>query len=70
MPGRVFTDPVTLDFESVAGLPPMTVPLAAYVENLAAAFAPYTATHHTVTGHVVRIDGDRATVHAHVRAEH
>ncbi|GIJ45635.1 hypothetical protein Val02_25210 [Virgisporangium aliadipatigenens] len=70
LPGLVLTDPVTLDFESVAGIPPMTVPLADYVGILAGAFAPYAATHHAITGHVVTVDGDRATIHAHVRAEH
>ena len=70
LPRRVFTDPLTLDFGSVADIPPMTVPLGDYVETLRAAFAPYVATHHAVTGPVVEIDGDRATIHAHVRAEH
>ncbi|HEX6345632.1 nuclear transport factor 2 family protein [Umezawaea sp.] len=70
LPGLVFTDPVTLDFESVAGIPPMTVPLADYVQVLRGAFAPFTATHHAITGHVVEVDGDTATIHAHVRAEH
>ncbi len=70
LPGLVFTDPLTLDFGSVADIPPMTVPLADYVETLRAAFAPYVATHHAITGPVVAIDGDRATIHAHVRAEH
>lgn len=70
LPGRVFTDPLTLDFSSVGDIPPMTTPLADYVEILRASFAPYTATHHAITGHVVEIDGDTATVHAHVRAEH
>jgi hypothetical protein len=69
-PGRVFTDPLTLDFESVAGIPPMTVPLGDYLEILRQSFEPYAATHHVITGHVVGIDGDRATIHAHVRAEH
>ena len=70
LPGRVFTDPLTLDFESVAGIPLMTVPLADYLESLRTAFAPFLATHHAITGHVVEIDGDSATIHAHVRAEH
>jgi hypothetical protein len=70
LPRRVFTDPLTLDFGSVADIPPMTVPLGDYVETLRAAFAPYVATHHAITGPVVEIDGDRATIHAHVRAEH
>ena len=70
LPGLVFTDPLTLDFSSVADIPPMTTPLGEYVEILRASFAPYTATHHVITGHVVTVDGDRATIHAHVRAEH
>ena len=70
LPGLVFTDPLTLDFKSVAGLPPTTMPLAEYIETLRSAFAPYAATHHAITGHVIDIDGDRATIHAHVRAEH
>ena len=70
LPGRVFTDPLTLDFESVTAMPPMTVPLAGYVEVLRASFAPWAATHHVISGHVVDLDGDRATIHAHVRAEH
>lgn len=70
LPGLVLADPVTVDFESVAGMPPMTVPLGDYVEALRGSFASFTATHHTITGHVIDIDGDRATIHAHVRAEH
>ncbi|WP_305784619.1 nuclear transport factor 2 family protein [Symbioplanes lichenis] len=70
LPASVFTDTVTLDFSSVVGLPEMTVSLADYIGVLAATFAPFEATHHAITGHVVDIDGDTATVHAHVRAEH
>ena len=70
LPGLVFTDPLTLDFEAVAGIPPTTTSLDDYVAIIRASFAPYAATHHAITGHVVGIDGDRATIHAHVRAEH
>lgn len=70
LPSLVYADSVTLDFSSVIGLPPTTVPLDAYVHVLGQAFAPFSATHHTITGHVVDIDGDRAALHAHVRAEH
>ena len=48
----------------------MTAPVRDFVEHTRAAFASYTATHHAITGHVIAIDGDRATIHAHVRAEH
>ena len=70
LPGLVFTDPITLDFESVTGLPPAPVPLGHYIEILRASFAPWAATHHVISGHVIAVDGDHATVHAHVRAEH
>ncbi|MEU8616178.1 nuclear transport factor 2 family protein [Actinoplanes sp. NPDC048791] len=70
LPGLVFTDPLTIDFESVAGIPPMTVPLSDYVGIVRASFASFTATHHAITGHVIAVDGDRANIHAHVRAEH
>ncbi|OXM68477.1 nuclear transport factor 2 family protein [Amycolatopsis vastitatis] len=70
LPGLVFADPVTLDFEAVAGIPPMTTPLRDYVEVLRASFAPFTATHHVISGHVIEIDDDTAKIHAHVRAEH
>ncbi|MFS8201630.1 nuclear transport factor 2 family protein [Streptomyces sp. CWNU-52B] len=70
LPGLVHTDPFTIDFESVTGMPPMQTPLGAYAEVLRSTFAPFLATHHAITGHVVDIDGDRATIHAHVRAEH
>ncbi|MFI0507503.1 nuclear transport factor 2 family protein [Streptomyces albogriseolus] len=48
----------------------MTVPLDKCVQALDRAFAPFSTTHHAITGHVVEIDGDRATIHARVRAEH
>ncbi|MEV6634709.1 nuclear transport factor 2 family protein [Actinoplanes sp. NPDC051470] len=70
LPGRVFTDPLTLDFGSVADIPPMTMALGDYIEVLRTSFAFYTATHHVISGHVIELDGDRATIHAHVRAEH
>ncbi|MDQ0775306.1 hypothetical protein QF026_003772 [Streptomyces aurantiacus] len=70
LPGLVFTDPLTIDFQSVADIPPMTIPLGDYVESVRAGFVSFTATHHAITGHVVDIDGDTATIHAHVRAEH
>ena len=70
LPGRVFTDELTLDFSSVTGMPVTTIPLSSYVNALRTSFAPFKATHHAITGHVVEIDGDTAKIHAHVRAEH
>lgn len=70
LPRLVHTDPCTLDFESVAGIPPTTTPIEDYLEVLRNSFERFVATHHSITGHVVAIDGDHATAHAHVRAEH
>ncbi|MEU7399354.1 nuclear transport factor 2 family protein [Streptomyces albogriseolus] len=62
---------MALDFSPVIGLPPMTVPLDESVQALDRAFAPpFSTTHHAITGHVIEIDGDRATIHAHIRTEH
>ena len=33
-------------------------------------FAGWTATHHAITNHRIAIDGDQATIRAHIRAEH
>ncbi|AGL13578.1 nuclear transport factor 2 family protein [Actinoplanes sp. N902-109] len=70
LPRRVFTDPITLDFASVAGIPPMSLPLSDYLETLRGTFERFQATHHVISGHVVTVRGDSATIHAHVRAEH
>jgi hypothetical protein len=33
-------------------------------------FTVFTATHHAITNHRVTVDGDRASLRAHIRAEH
>lgn len=70
LPALVHTDPFTLDFESVVGMPPVETPLADYADTLRRTFERFSATHHVITGHVISIDGGRARAHAHVRAEH
>lgn len=70
LPSRICTDPLTVDFEAVTGMPAVTASLRDCVELLRTTLAPFAATHHAITGHVVTIDGDSATIHAHVRAEH
>ena len=70
LPSLVHTDPFSMDFQSVTGMPPLVTPLLDYREALRESFNAFIATHHTITGHVITLDGDRATAHAHVRAEH
>jgi hypothetical protein len=70
LPSTVFTDPVTMDFESLGRPPARTFPLATLMAVFRVTFASFTATHHAITNHRVDVDGDRATIRAHVRAEH
>jgi hypothetical protein len=70
LPATVFTDPVIFDFESLSGRPAGETTVDALTSRFRTTFSPFSATHHAVTGHRVTIDGDRATIHAHVRAEH
>jgi hypothetical protein len=70
LPKSVFTDPVTLDFESLSGYPAAVYPRAAVMVRFKESFSRWAATHHAVTNHQITIDGDRATVRAHIRAEH
>ncbi|MFE6030670.1 nuclear transport factor 2 family protein [Streptomyces niveus] len=70
LPPLVHADPFTMDFESVTGMPPLETPLPDYVAALRGSFEPFVATYHSITGHVVTVNGDHATARAHVRAEH
>jgi hypothetical protein len=70
LPRTVFTDPVASDFESLSGRPGMTAPRDVMMAAMAPTFAAFTATHHVVTNHRITVDGDHATIRAHVRAEH
>ncbi|GAA1427976.1 hypothetical protein GCM10009616_06530 [Microlunatus lacustris] len=70
LPPLVDADPFTVDVESVTGMPPRQTPLEEYVAALRGALEPFVATHHSITGHVITIEGDHAVAHAHVRAEH
>jgi hypothetical protein len=70
LPPTVFIDPVVWDFESLGGPPARPIAVADLVATLKSFFPKCTATHHAITNHRVTVDGDRATVRAHIRAEH
>jgi hypothetical protein len=70
LPKSVFTDRVIVDFESLGVGPPVEVDRDAFIGQLRAFFADWQATHHSITNHRVRVDGDVASIRAHVRAEH
>ncbi len=70
LPKTVLTDPVIGDFESVGAGPPSEVTREAFAQQLKTFFAGWQATHHSITNHRVSIDGDNATIRAHVHAQH
>lgn len=69
LPGEVLCDEITTDFSSF-GIPVMTVTREDWCRQSQRSFAGWSATHHAITGHRIAIDGDSATIRAHVRAEH
>ena len=69
LPRSVLCDEFVADFAAF-GAPARTISRDAWCRQSERAFAGWTATHHTITNHRIAVDGDRATVRAHVRAEH
>jgi hypothetical protein len=69
LPRTVLCDELTCDFSSL-GNPVATFTRDAWCRASKLAFAGWTATHHSITNHRIAVDGDRATIRAHVRAEH
>jgi hypothetical protein len=70
LPETVFTDRVVVDFESVGAGPPTEIERDEFMQLLRAFFADWQATHHSITNHRVSIDGDVASIRAHVHAQH
>ena len=69
LPASVLCDEFTCDFSSL-GTPVSSVSRHAWCQQTKQAFAGWAATHHAITNHRIAFDGDRATIRAHVRAEH
>ncbi len=66
----VFVDEVIFDLSSWSGQPPRPLDTDRVVASQARIFAELTVTQHFIANHRVEIDGDRARVLAHMRAEH
>jgi hypothetical protein len=69
LPRSVFCDEFTSDFSSL-GAPVAAVSRDRWCRQSKRAFAVWAATHHAITNHRIAVDGHRATIRAHVRAEH
>ena len=69
MPRSVLCEEVAVDFSSL-GTPAATLTREEWCRGSRQVFAGWTATHHSITNHRIVVDGDRATIRAHVRAEH
>jgi len=70
LPETVFADRVTCDFESVGAGPPIEVERDVFMQQLRTFFADWQATHHAITNHRIRVDGDVASIRAHLHAQH
>lgn len=70
LPKTVFTDRVIGDFESVGAGPPIEIERDAFMRQLQTFFADWATTHHSITNHRVLVDGDFASIRAHIHAQH
>jgi hypothetical protein len=67
----VFTEDVVIDLSDYEPEPrPQRLPIDTYVRYTRRLFAGFDATQHFIATHRFTIDGDRATITAHMRAEH
>ena len=67
----IFADDVTIDMSDYSGGPPPgPSPANMVVDNARTLFAGFERTQHFMGSHRFAIDGDTATITAHMRAEH
>ena len=69
LPRSVFCEEFMCDFSSL-GVPARTLSRDDWCKRTKALFVHWTATHHAITNHQIAVERDRATIRAHVRAEH
>lgn len=68
--GSIFADEVEFDFQTWSGEPPRIWTRDEWLASVRATLAPFDATSHTLTNHVITLDGDEATLVAHMVALH
>lgn len=66
----LFIDAVDVDYTSLNGGEPQTVPAADLIDGWRQVLENLEATHHLIAGRVVTIDGDQASCVANVQATH
>ncbi len=66
----IFADAVEVDFETWSHEPARIWTAEAWVASVRATLAPFDATSHMLTNHVITLDGDEATLTAHMVALH
>jgi len=66
----IFEDEVVFDFETWSGEPARSWPADKWIEAVCATLAPFDATSHMLTNQVIGIEGDEATLTAHMVAVH
>jgi len=66
----VFVDELEFDLSAWHGVAPRMLNADGIVRNQARTFAELSETQHFFTNHRVTLDGDKAQVYAHMRAEH
>ena len=67
---RCFADEVFVDYTSLAGGEPATVPADALIESWQGLLPGFTATQHLIGSHVVTVQENRADCLAHFQATH
>jgi len=70
LPPTVFTDRVEVDFESTGAGPAFETDRTTFIDGLRTFFAGWQATHHAITNHRIHVEGDAATIRAHIHAQH
>jgi hypothetical protein len=66
----LFTDPVEVDYTALNGGEPQSPRPSDLVDGWRRALEPLASTQHLIAGHVIELDGDRATCAANVQATH